>query len=107
MDKNEFLRCLCQAVTTLDQFKGLYEYLEQRGMVPDFLAHGEIVVVRKVIVETGLLEADDIGGCDSVYGAIALSLSDDRHERVADIFETAHERPNWKTIRTFYVGFLC
>ena len=56
MSDEELLKCLCQVVTSLDHFKGLYEYLKQRKMVPDFLAHGEMVVVRKVIVETDLLE---------------------------------------------------
>ena len=56
----ELLKCLCQVVTTLDQFKGLYGYLKQRKMVPDFLAHGEMVLVREVIVETDLLETDSI-----------------------------------------------
>ena len=58
MDKDEFLRYVCQVVTSLDQFKGLYGYLKQREMVPGFLAHGEMVLVRKVIVETDLLETD-------------------------------------------------
>ena len=61
MDKDKFLKYLCQVVTTLDQFKGLYEYLKQRDMVPGFLAHGEMVLVRKVIVETDLLETDNFG----------------------------------------------
>ena len=52
MSDEELLKCLCQVVTSLDQFKGLYEYLKQRKMVPDFLAHGEMVLVREVIVET-------------------------------------------------------
>ena len=47
MDKDEFLRYLCQVVTNLDQFKGLYEYLKQHKMVPGFLAHGEMVLVRE------------------------------------------------------------
>ena len=42
MSDEELLKCLCQVVTTLDQFKGLYEYLKQRNMVPGFLAHGEM-----------------------------------------------------------------
>ena len=61
MNDEELLKCLCQVVTSLDQFKGLYEYLEQREMVPGFLAHGEMVLVRKVIAETDLLETDDFG----------------------------------------------
>ena len=56
MGREEFLKHLCQVVTTLDQFKGLYKYLKQRDMIPGFLAHGEMVLVRKVIVETDLLE---------------------------------------------------
>ena len=60
MSDEELLKCLCQVVTSLDHFKGLYEYLKQRNMVPGFLAHGEMVVVRKVIVETDLLETDDV-----------------------------------------------
>ena len=58
MNDEELLKCLCQVVTTLDHFKGLYEYLKQRNMVPGFLAHGEMVLVRKVIVETDLLETE-------------------------------------------------
>ena len=61
MNDEELLKCLCQVVTSLDHFKGLYEYLKQRNMVPGFLAHGEMVLVRKVIVETDLLETDDFG----------------------------------------------
>ena len=83
-------------MTTLGQFKGLYEYLKQRKMVPDFLAHGRMVLVREVIVETDLLETKQFGHCDSFYDAIALSLKEDRHERVADLFEAAYERPDWK-----------
>ena len=64
MSDEELLKCLCQVVTSLDHFKGLYEYLKQRNMVPGFLAHGEMVLVRKVIVETDLLETDDFGECD-------------------------------------------
>ena len=61
MSDEELLKCLCQVVTNLDHFKGLYGYLKQRKMVPGFLAHGEMVLVRKVIVETDLLETDDFG----------------------------------------------
>ena len=96
MSDKELLKCLCQVVTSLDHFKGLYEYLKQRKMVPGFLAHGEMVLVRKVIVETDLLETDDFGQCDSIYDAIALSLKEDRHGRVAGLFEAAQERPTWK-----------
>ena len=61
MSDEELLKCLCQVVTSLDHFKGLYEYLKQRNMVPGFLAHGEMVLVRKVIVETDLLETNGLG----------------------------------------------
>ena len=106
MSDKELLKCLCQVVTNLDQFKGLYEYLKQRKMVPGFLAHGEMVLVRKVIVETDLLETESSGQCDSIYDAIALSLNEDRHERVAGLFEAAHERPDWKDrFDWFVVGF--
>ena len=104
MSDEELLKCLCQVVTSLDHFKGLYEYLKQRKMVPGFLAHGEMVLVRKVIVETDLLETDYFGQCDSIYDAIALSLKEDRHERVAGLFEAAHERPDWKNEFDWFVG---
>ena len=104
MSDKELLKCLCQVVTSLDQFKGLYEYLKQRNMVPGFLAHGEMVLVRKVIVETDLLETDSFGRCDSIYDAIALSLKEDRHERVAGLFEAAQERPDWKNEFGWFVG---
>ena len=58
MSTRELLKCLCQVVTNLDHFEGLYEYLKQRDMVPDFLAHGDMVLVRKVIVKTELLETN-------------------------------------------------
>ena len=38
----------------------------------------------------------DFGECDSIYDAIALSLKGDRHERAADLFDAAQERPGWK-----------
>ena len=106
MSDKELLKCLCQVVTTLDHFKGLYEYLKKRKMVPDFLTHGDMVLVRKVIVETGLLETDDLGECDSIYDAIDLSLNEDRHDRVASLFEAAKERPDWKNrFEEFVAGF--
>ena len=47
-----------------------------------------------------------IGRCDSIYDAIALSLNEDRHERVAGLFEAAQERPKWKNnVRLFVDGF--
>ena len=61
MNDEELLKCLCQVVTSLDHFKGLYEYLKQRNMVPGFLAHGRMVLVRKVIVETDLLKTGIFG----------------------------------------------
>ena len=41
MSDEELLKCLCQVVTSLDQFKGLYGYLEKRKMVPAFLHTGK------------------------------------------------------------------
>ena len=92
MNDEELLKCLCQVVITLDQFKGLYGYLKQRDIVPAFLAHGKMVLVRKVIVETDLLKTNDLGECDSIYAAIALSLKEDRHDRVAGLFEAAQRK---------------
>ena len=89
MSDKELLKCLCQVVTSLDHFNGLYGYLKQRRMVSGFLAHGEMALVREVIVETELLKTDNFGECDSIYDAIALSLKEDRHERVASLFEAA------------------
>ena len=110
MGDDELLKCLRQVVTNLDHFRGLYEYLWQRNMVPDFLAHGGMVLVRKLIVETDLPETDELGGCDSIYDAVALSLNEDSHERVVGLFEAAKERParkdefNW-FVNGFFVSF--
>jgi len=93
MNDEELLKCLCEMVTSLDHFKGLYEYLKKRKMVPDFLAHGGMVLVRKVIVESSLLETDEFGECNGIYDAIALSFEGGRHERVAGLFEAVQERP--------------
>ena len=106
MSDEKLLKCLCQVVTNLDQFKGLYEYLKQRDMVPGFLAHGDMLLVRKVIVGADLLETDDLGGRYSIYDAIALSLNEDCHERAAGLFEAARERPDWKNrFYSFVEGF--
>ena len=44
--------------------------------------------------------------CDSIYDAIALSLKEDRYERVAGLFEAAQERPAWKNkFGWFVIGF--
>ena len=56
MTDEELLQCLCQVVTSLDHFKGLSQYLEQRNLVPRFLSHGKMAVIREVIVGTDLLE---------------------------------------------------
>ena len=45
-----------------------------------------------------------VGECDSIYDAIALSLKEDRHERVAGLFEAAQERPDWKDDFDLFVG---
>ena len=104
MDDEELLKCLCQVVTSLDHFKGLYEYLKQREMVPGFLAHGGMVLVREVTIETDLLETEGFGGCNSIYDAITLSLNEDCHERVAGLLEAAQERPSWKDEFDLFVG---
>ena len=66
-------------------------------MVSGLLVHGEIALVRKVIVETDLLETVFEGGRDiSIHDAIALSFNEDRHERATGLFEAAYERPNGK-----------
>ena len=95
-ENGEYWKYVWPIITTLDHFKGLYGYLKQRDMVPDFLAHGDMALVRKVIVETGLLETSELGECGSMYGAIALSLKNDRHDRAASLFEAASGRPHWK-----------
>ena len=100
------LKHLFPVMTTLDQFKDIYEYLKQRDMVPGFLAHGGMVLVREVIVETDLLETDSIGECNSIYDAIALSFNAARHDRVASLFEAAKERPDWEDwFDLFVMGF--
>ena len=106
MNDEELLKCLCQVVTSLDHFRGLYEYMEDRNLVPDFLANGKMVVVKGVIVETDLLSTGYCGECDSLYDAIALSPKNDRHDRVASLFEAAYERPAWKDwFNRFVNGF--
>ena len=77
-------------------------------MVPGFLSHGKMVLVRGVIVETGLLGKNSFSGeRDGIYDAIALSLKEDLHERVAGLFEAAQERPDWKNkFDLFVTGFL-
>ena len=107
MNDEGLLKCLCQVVTSLAHFKGLYKYLRQRKMVPGFLAHGETVVVRKVIVKTDLLEANALFGyCDSISDAIALSLRENLHDRVVGLFEAAKKRPDWKNeFGGFVAGF--
>ena len=61
MGKDKFLKHLCQVVTNLDQFKGLFGYLEQRDMVPAFLAHGQMVLVRGVIGKLSFLKLEKTG----------------------------------------------
>ena len=95
--REEFLKHLCQAVTNLDQFKGLFRYLKQRGMVPGFLAHGDMVLVRKGIVETIFLKlvisADvTVSTTQSPCHSTKIVMM-----RVAGLFEAAHERPDWKS----------
>ena len=41
MSDEELLKCLCQVVTSLDHFKGLYEYLKQRKWFQAFLHTGK------------------------------------------------------------------
>ena len=52
------------------------------------------------------LKLNAVGRCDSLYDAIALSFKADRHDRVAGLFEVAHERPNWRANFDWFVdGF--
>ena len=71
--------------------------LKQHKMVPGFLAHGKMVLVREIIVESNLLETNWCGQCDSIYDAIALSLREGHNDRVVDLFEAAHGRPAKET----------
>jgi len=106
MEDDEFLECLCQVVTTPDHFKGLYKYLKGRNLILDFLANGKMVVVKGVIVGTDILKTGCDGECDSIYDAIALSLNEARHDRVASLFEAAHARPKWKDMFDMFMrGF--
>ena len=97
MSDEELLKCLCQVVTSPDHFKGLYEYMEQRSMIPSFLAQGKMALVRKVIVEADLLATGAYGRCNSIYDAIALSLKENNYEHVAGLFEAAQKDPSGRT----------
>ena len=61
MSDGKIIRYICPVITTLNQFKGIYEHLKQRNMIPGFLAHGEMVLVKKVITETNILKTDIYG----------------------------------------------
>ena len=101
MSDEELLKCLCQVVTTLDQFKGLYEYLKQRNMVPGFLAHGDMVVVKKVIVETDLLETDSIPVSVTVSTMQLPCHSRKTAMNVLQVFLKLHRKdPSGRTIST-------
>ena len=108
MNDEELLKCLCQVVTSLDHFKGLYEYLKQRNMVPGFLAHGEMVVVKKVIVETDLLETDRFRSSVTVSTMQLPCHSTKTAMNVLQVFLKLHKKdPPGRTSSRFCGWFFC
>ena len=105
--RDAILKHLFPVMATLDQFKGIYEYLKQRKMVPSFLAHGNMVLVKEVIVETDILETGLYGRCDTISDAIVLSFEEDRHDRAATLLKLCTKDPHGSACSTcFWMVFI-
>ena len=87
----EYWKYAWPIIATLDHFEGLFEHLEQRNMLPDFLAHGEMALVRRAMAE-----ADDSGEFqiekDFILDAISLCIKEDKYERATDLMKAEQER---------------
>ena len=92
MGDDEFFKCLCPLITTLDHYKGLFKRLKHRAMSKGFLIHGNMALVKKAITEF----PDDRSGyyidSDIIRSVIVLSLNEGRHDRVVGILEAVNER---------------
>ena len=87
----EYWKYVWPIITTLDHFKGLFEHLKQRNMIPDFLAHGNMALVQRAMAER-----DDNGKFqikqDFILDAISLCIKEGKYERATDLMKAGQER---------------
>jgi len=87
MTKDVFIRDLCPLMTTLDHYHGLggiNGFMESHDLIPSFLAHGNIKLVRKVMAGDGVKPDYFIGNMNSFF-AFILSFKNQNYGRFIDL----------------------
>ena len=93
MPDEDFLKHICLIMTTLEHCKGLFEYLKCREMIPGFLMHGNMELVKKAIIELkGSYFLDYFISRDHIQDAIVLSFNNYRYDRAINLLEAVQGR---------------
>ena len=104
MNHDTYLNHICPIMTTIEDYKGFLEHLKHREILPDFLAHGNMTLVRKAIVEYNVYGSEYYLTEPYIHEAINLSLKEDRHDRATALFEAAKERSAKEDKRRRHAG---
>jgi len=92
MDNDKFLKQLCPVVKTLGHYYGLVEYFKSHKMVPSFLVHGNMKVVKEVIAEIRYCDIQGYTDGGDLETAIPLALKEEHYDRAMDLFVARQER---------------
>ena len=91
LEKDERERHLFPLITTIEQCQYFIGYLESRDMLPSFLVHKDIELVKKV-VEFENMDSDYYIKWNYMHDAMVLLLKEDRHDRVLKLVESVQKR---------------
>jgi hypothetical protein len=92
MKREEFMKQLGPAVKTLEQYKGFIEYLRKHKMVALFYVHGDIGVVREVILaNSSIYDMQSYVDDGDLETALPLTLNNDCHDRVISFLNVRQE----------------
>ena len=92
MKKDEFFKHLCPLISTLEHYKGLFECLQRRDLLPRFFIHGSMSLVRRAIIEVELVYNGDTIRWYYIRSAVILSIEKGRHDRFIGLWEAVQER---------------
>jgi len=109
MTEEEFVQNLCPWMTTIKHYNGLVIFMVENKLIPSFLVHGSIELVRKTISGDGVQYKYMVRD-NSWTKALVLSFHQENHERFIEIM-TAKEYQDitsgrkvdfWICFRDFY-----
>lgn len=97
MESGQFFRYASPLITTVDHYKRVYKCLNDNELLPGFLVHGEIGLVRRIIVEYSLQKECHISGIDMTEALVNSLNESDQYERFKNLLsaeEHVHKEPS-------------